>query len=119
MSGAEAGTRTPTPEGTAPSRQRVYQFHHFRTIHITTYHVTNSMPGGSPLVGVAGKFPARAAQLQAVRFSSRALKCTPSQIPVKRPSATAIQRPLQTRKFPRLPPGSQASLLPLARKESG
>ena len=28
--GAEAGTRTPTPEGTAPSRQRVYQFHHFR-----------------------------------------------------------------------------------------
>ena len=29
--GAEAGTRTPTPEGTAPSRQRVYQFHHFRT----------------------------------------------------------------------------------------
>ena len=27
--GAEAGTRTPTPEGTAPSRQRVYQFHHF------------------------------------------------------------------------------------------
>ena len=31
MSGAEAGTRTPTPEGTAPSRQRVYQFHHFGT----------------------------------------------------------------------------------------
>ena len=30
--GAEGGTRTPTPEGTAPSRQRVYQFHHFRTM---------------------------------------------------------------------------------------
>src|ERR1044071_4372461 len=26
--GAEEGTRTPTPEGTAPSRPRVYQFHH-------------------------------------------------------------------------------------------
>ena len=32
VDGAEAGTRTPTPEGTAPSRQRVYQFHHFRTM---------------------------------------------------------------------------------------
>ena len=30
VNGAEGGTRTPTPEGTAPSRQRVYQFHHSR-----------------------------------------------------------------------------------------
>ena len=26
--GADGRTRTGTPEGTAPSRQRVYQFHH-------------------------------------------------------------------------------------------
>ena len=55
--GAESRTRTGTAYATAPSRQRVYQFHHFGNLSLrigVDYLLIYGTSGTSPEVGLDG-----------------------------------------------------------------